>query len=381
MLRIDRETAARFLTAHHNLNQFCFEPTREGVHGLLRRLRCLQLDPLSPMGTSPDMVGMARIRGFKAGDWHRFLVPGLAFEHWAKERCLLPDHAFPYYRDFAPSVKWARMKTHKQRVPAEVIADVLAEVRERGPLAPKEFQDRGAVEPLDWSGWKGTGKMTTMALEILWTHCEVVVAGRRKREKVYDVPERAMKHVFDQPGGDFQRFALLERVEAAGLLNHNTGPHWSTIDKVRKSDLPHELAEEGLIVEVEIEGDKRRYWAPADFLERPVPETDQHMRILGPLDPFLWDRKLIQHVFGFEYIWEVYKPADQRRWGWYVCPLLHKGRLVGRLEGRIQDNCLQVHNLWSEPKTRINRTALKAALKRHTKACGAETFSLPDRVS
>ena len=57
---------------------------------------------------------------------------------------------------------------------------------------------------------------------------------------------------------------------------------------------------------------------------------DDRVRILGPLDPLLWDRNLVHHVFDFEYVWEVYKPAHQRRWGWYVCPLLQRDRLIGR---------------------------------------------------
>lgn len=376
-LRVSRAEAAAVLVGHHHLHRFGFGADREGLAALLRRLRCLQLDPLSPMGTSPDMVAIARVQKYKVGDWYKKLLPGAAFEHWAKERCLLPAEAFPYYRDYAPATKWLRLNTHLKRCPPSCIDAVYRQIEADGPLSPSQLMNLGEVEPLDWSGWKGTGKMATMAAEILWTQARIVVVGKNGREKIYDVPQRALSHVYDQAGGDYERWATLQRVEAAGLLFHGSGPHWSTLDRVRTSDLPHQLAEEGLIQEVAIEDGKRRYWAPADLFERPREETDNHMRILGPLDPFLWDRKLIDDVFGFEYIWEVYKPKEKRRWGWYVCPLLHRGKLVGRLEGRVRDGVLVVENLWPENGVRLNKTALKGALSRQAGACGASSYRLP----
>jgi len=105
----------------------------------------------------------------------------------------------------------------------------------------------------------------------------------------------------------------------------------------RANPLPDQLVDEGVLEQIQIVGSRRTYLAPAGFLDRPRQRDDGRLRILGPLDPLLWDRKLVACIFGFEYIWEVYKPANLRRWGWYVCPLLHRGKLVGRLAGRVRD--------------------------------------------
>ncbi|RME27505.1 MAG: hypothetical protein D6798_04380, partial [Deltaproteobacteria bacterium] len=86
------------------------------------------------------------------------------------------------------------------------------------------------------------------------------------------------------------------------------------------------------------------------------------LRILGPLDPLLWDRRLVSEVFGFEYVWEVYKPASKRRWGWYVVPLLHRGRLVGRMEAHTTAGRVVIDRLWPEDGARIDRQALDAAI-------------------
>lgn len=381
-MEITPEQARCFMVGHHRLTGFHYAADTAGLSALLRDLRCIQLDPLQPLGTSPDLVAQARCHDYRMGDLFRLLMPGAAFEHYAKERCLLPRTAYPYYRSYAVDAMWARLGSwyHKSmlKVPLQVQQAVLAELAERGPLTPSQMADHGAVVPSDWSGWKGTAKATTLALELLWARCEAVVCGRNGREKLYDVPERALGLRSDAGQPDFARWALLERVEAAGLLPLNMGPHWSMIEDVR-AGLPEQLVEERLLEEVTVAGFKGRFLAPVDFLARTYPACDDALRILGPLDPLLWYRPLVQHIFGFEYIWEVYKPADQRRWGWYVCPLLHRGQFVGRLEGHVEDRRLVIDTVWREQGRELEKAALEAALKRHVEALGCRRFTLPKR--
>jgi len=341
-----------------------------GARSLLSTLRCIQLDPLDPMGTNADLVALARVDGIGRGDVYRHLLPRHAFEHFAKERCLLPASAFPQYRERAAETPWWRSSERMRRLPPSLVEDVLAEVRSRGPVATADLAERGRVRPLDWHGWKGTAKSASMALEVLWTQCRIVVCGRGPRGKIYDVPERALPHVHDLPAVQFEPWSLLERVEAAGLLARAGGPCWSMLSAVRTSSLPDELIASGQLEDVLVEGSSRPYLAPAGFRDRRFPRDDGRMRILGPLDPLLWDRKLVEQVFRFDYVWEVYKPEHQRRWGWYVCPLLHRGRLVGRIEARAADGALKVQELWPEPGVTFDRPALGAALTRHATACG-----------
>jgi uncharacterized protein YcaQ len=292
------------------------------------------------------------------------------------------------YRHHAAEAPWWRHEERVNRLPTALIAEVLHEIRERGPLSPAQLTDRGNVLPLDWGGWKGTGKAHSMAIEVLWTRCDIVVCGREGNTKLYDVPERALKKVAgrgsrvghgsrdSQVATDFHRWALLERVEAAGLLSRSGGATWSMLSEARKARIPEQLIEEGLLEEVVIEGSKRPYLAPAGFRRRSFPPPDGRIRILGPLDPLLWDRPLVKHVFGFEYVWEVYKPAHQRRWGWYVCPLLQGDRFVGRLEG-VTDRVLRIRKLWREKDATIDDDALDETLARHAASCGVRRVVRP----
>ncbi|NTX65410.1 winged helix DNA-binding domain-containing protein [Myxococcus sp. CA051A] len=372
------DEARRYLVGHLGLARPLFPPGARGVRALLKSLRCIQLDPLDVIGTNADLVALARVEGIARGDVYRHLLPGHAFEHFAKERCLLPASAFPYYRERAAQAPWWRLEERLKRIPEPVLHAVLDEVTQRGPSSSRELKDHGAVVPIDWSGWKGTARATAMALEVLWTRCQVVVCGRGPGGKVYDVPGRALPRMADaRVKHTFERWALSERVEAAGLLSRASGPHWSMLSDVRTSALPDTLVAEGLLEEVTVPGSPRRYLAPSGFREREFPEPDARMRILGPLDPVLWDRGLVSVAFGFDYIWEVYKPAAQRQWGWYVCPLLHRGQLVGRLEARVREGVLQVDNLWREKGVKLDDAALDEALARHAVACGAEVARRP----
>ncbi|HEX2834178.1 MAG TPA: winged helix DNA-binding domain-containing protein [Thermoanaerobaculia bacterium] len=348
-----------------------------GTRKVLQRLRCIQLDPLDVIGTNADLVVMARVDDVRRGDVWRHLFPRHAFEHFAKERCILPARAFAWYREqgHAAQTPWWRHGERESRVPKALVDSVLQEIRERGPLTARALTDHGSVAPIDWSGWTGTSKATSMALEILWTRCDIVVAGRTEsREKLYDIPSRALGDV-GSADLDFATWALLERVEAAGLLTRAGGSMWSMLSNVRTSPLVDALLEKRALVEVQIEGSSRRYLAKPSFLKQRKPAFDDRVRILGPLDPLLWDRELVRHVFEFEYVWEVYKPARQRKWGWYVCPLLHRDRLIGRIDARIENETLIVRKVWREEG--CEEIAIDDALQRHAIACGAKKVKMP----
>ena len=392
-LRLSAAEARSWLVGHHGLRSLEHPPGAAGVRALLRRLRCIQLDPLDPLGTNADLVALARVDGIARGDVYRHLLPGHAFEHFAKERCLLPPDAFPWYRaELMVEAPWWSHHERLRRLPAGVVEAVLEEVRARGPIAAEALEDRGRVEPLDWSGWKGTPRAVKMALEVLWARCDVVVCGRTARGgKLYDVPERALPgvarrdpHPARRPAAArveaCRRWAALERVEAAGLLSTAGSAAWSTLDPARRAGVGAALLEEGLVEEVQVEGSTRTFLAPRGFRERRHAPADGRLRLLGPLDPLLWDRGLVKAAFGFDYSWEVYRPAALRTFGWYVCPLLAGDELVGRLDGAVDGRALRIREVWAEPGGLLDAGALRACLERHAAACGAAGVVMPRRI-
>jgi uncharacterized protein YcaQ len=387
---LSREEARAYLVAHLGLARPRRERGARGVRAMLDDLACVQIDPLDPMGTNADLVALARVDGIARGDVFDHTLPGYAFEHWAKERCLLPAPAFAHYRTRVANgdggvveTPWWRTSDRAARLPAGVLEAVRDEIAARGPVAASALSDRGRVQPFDWAGWRGTAKAASMAIEVLWTRCEIVVAARRGREKLWALPACALPDHHDaMADGEFDRWAIAERVRAAGLLPQGGGAAWSTtLRAARSSGVVDEMLGNGTLEEVVVDRTPtRRLLAPRGAVEQKRPTADDRMRILGPLDPLLWDRDLVRTVFGFEYLWEVYKPATERRWGWYVVPLLHRGRLVGRLEGRVIGTTLAIARVWRERSADFDEDALDAALERHAVACGCNAVRRASRA-
>ncbi len=369
MIQLTPDRARRLLLTHLHLRQDVEGTGEDGCRQVLRHLRMVQLDPLDRIGTNADLVAAARVSQVRKGQIYSALLPGHAFEHFAKERCLLPSEAFPAWRDHAAESPWWRQTQRMKRVDPTLVADVLAEVTARGPVTPAELADRGRVEPLDWSGWKGTSKAATMAIRVLWTRCQVVVTARRGRQKVYDIPSRCLpQYAAAHAPEDAQLWQLQERIRAAGLMPRGVGPWWGGLRAVRDTRLKGWL-EDGTIVAVGLPGTRKVWLTLPELLDTREVDDDGRMRILGPLDPLLWDRDLVRRCFDFTYLWEVYKPAAKRKWGYYVCPLLHQGQLVGRIEARIIDGRWVTEQVWDERG--IDPAAFQRAVERHARVLGA----------
>ena len=360
MIELDPAFLRGRLFAWHKLNRPWTEQGDAGAQSLLRAMRCIQLDPLEPIASNADLVAHARVDGLKRGQVYDALLPGHAFEHFAKERCLIDQSRFGSYRAQAQLLPWWRTSKQHKQISEELLLAVLAEVRERGPILSKDLADQGQVNPVDWSGWKSTSKAASMALAVLWRRCEVVVSGRTRAGKLWSVPTAAQ---LAQPAGDFYEEGVLNRLRAIGMLQRSDGPQWSILSPARKTDVVPRLIAQGRAVEVRFPGSRKSWLAHPDLLTMEAPIFDDRMRLLGPLDPMIWDRSLVERVYGFEYLWEVYKPAVKRRWGWYVCPLVHQGRFVGRVQAKRGEQGIEVQRLWKEDPD-FDAGAWRACLQR-----------------
>lgn len=348
-----------------------------GVLAVLDALQWIQLDPIDRVGQNADLVVGARVDGVVRGDVHR-CVRGRSFEHFAKERCIIHARHFAHYRHQAVATPWWRNTERMEKVPTGLVDLVWAEVRERGPLAAESLEIRGRVEAMDWAGWKGTSRVEVLALELLWARCDVVVSGRDERgRRLYDIAERAlpMEAAAPKPAGSFAEAMVEARVRSAGLLSRAGGPQWSMLAAARTDGTVERLLAAGRIAEVKV--GRRPYLVLPVFLRLDpaavFATTQGRSAVLGPLDPLIWDRALVLEVFDFEYIWEIYKPAPQRRWGYYVCPVLVNGTLTSRVEARRQGDALLVEKRWgnAEPAGWDRAMARLAALNGATRVDAA----------
>ncbi len=373
MLNLNKEDARRLLANYH------FTPT--DVPGVFDRLGSVQYDPLKPVGRNHDLVLGARAPDYKVDDWEKAAYQDrLIYDAWDKQACLVPVSDWPhrrlYHAHFYP--RWSQRVLGPH---AEAVAATLSELRERGPLSSLEFSDQAHVD--DWRGsWYGP-KLVKHILRALWDTGQIVTHHRVAGRHYYSLPEEVIPEAYLQTfhtDEESLRWLILRRHQTTGLLRPNADAAlWSLpIKSAERKTLLADLVDEGALVKVGVEG--MAFHALPEtlsWLERPPPPR---MMFLAPLDSLLWDRKAVGHLFDFNYVWEVYKPAAQRTWGYYVLPVFYGDRFVARLDSRLVGKTWHLYAWWWEEGVTPDAEtlgALRAAVRAFLRYLGAEEVNLP----
>ncbi|HET9242068.1 MAG TPA: crosslink repair DNA glycosylase YcaQ family protein [Gaiella sp.] len=302
--------------------------TRE-VEAAIRRLSCVQLDSISTVERSHRITLGCRVGAYPRDSVSRLLAAGRLVEYWAHEACLLPSEDWPLFRPAMESGgrRWygAVDETHPH-----LREHVLEEIRARGPLGSRHFD--GAARKGEMWGWKPAKRM----LELLWNHGELVVAGRQGFQRLYDLPERVLPAsilVAPTPTDEERlRTLALRAVRARGVLTERAiVEHWRLKGGTARIRGPVEsLVGDGFLERHAVDDGGPAVLVPAGTaFDRPAPATAV---LLSPFENLLWDRPFARRLFGFDHLIEVYKPAPQRRFGYYVLPFLWRDRIVGRAD-------------------------------------------------
>ncbi|MEZ4606996.1 MAG: crosslink repair DNA glycosylase YcaQ family protein [Deinococcales bacterium] len=325
--------------------------SQQNLQSCFEHLGSVQFDPLKPLGCNHDLVLQARVEGYRVDDWQKLAYQDrFVYDAWDKQASLVLMQDWPFrriYHDWhRPGWEGKVLKVH-----ARAVQEVLAELKDRGPLASQDFNYQEHIEA--WEGsWYGP-KLVKNILRALWHTGEILTHHRRKGKHVYDlceniVPSELLKQ--EKPSAEEAcRWLILKRHQATGLLSPKASPEvWSLyIAAKERQKLIEGLVADGELLAIEIEGE--RYHARPDFLSYLDKALETKARLLAPLDPLLWDRKAVLKLFNFDYIWEVYKPEKDRKWGYYVLPILYQDRFVARLDSRLKDGIWQMYQWhWEE---------------------------------
>jgi uncharacterized protein len=335
--------------------------------GAFHRLRSVQFDPLAPVGSNHDLVLQARVPGYRIGDWQELAYRDrLIYDGWDKQASLVLMESWPVRRIYH---KWHRgyfdriFREHRHAPKA-----VLAELQEKGPLLPREFQFQERKD--EWKGsWFGPN-LTKQTLRALWHSGQVLTHSRRGQHHVYDLAERLVPPELygtrKIPDARAIETLLEWRFQAMGLIR--PAPNWEVwsmpIKAAERNAAISRLRERRKLIPLDIEG-QPALAAPA-FLKALGQPVEPVVRFIAPLDQFMWDREMIAYLFGFEYLWEVYVPEPKRRWGYYVLPVLYGDRLVARMEAWARKGVLEIR-VWhweaGHPEGIEFREALAKAFK------------------
>ncbi|MFF2653847.1 winged helix-turn-helix domain-containing protein [Streptomyces sp. NPDC058045] len=301
---------------------------RAGVRGVLRHLGAVQLDTISVLARSHELVPYARLgpvgrRTVENAYWTPAEGgPPHSFEYWSHAACILPIEEWPH---FAFRRRAYRARPHwNHHLPDGAYQQVLAQLQSEGPLTATELG--GAKNGGPWWDWSAA----KVAVERALMYGEVVCTTRRGWKRVYDLAERAIPTGLLHDGLD-DRECLRRLVAQAGrALGVGTRSDIADYHRLKAEQFDTVIADSGL-VPVHVAGWSRPAWADPAALET-EPRGRHRTTLLSPFDSLVWERARTERIFGFTHRLEAYVPRPRRVHGYFAMPVLTGGRLVGRVD-------------------------------------------------
>jgi uncharacterized protein YcaQ len=346
----------------------------------MRAMEDLQLDPLVVVARAHDLMLHSRVVDYAIGDWATLTYGRREFFEWGGWLAVRPMEELPYFR-----VVMRRERDHGhwrdvQEEHAAAIQDVLAVLRERGEVSNRDFAMHARRRIDDYRGRKDSA----LALHYLWRIGEVMVTRRERFERVYALTEAVApaEALRDVDAEEADEILLRKQIAADGLtrLSGLSGLLRRPVPSVELAERRARWLADGDAIEVRVEGwraTQLAVGADAGLIEAleggRIPKdwapltttTDEEASFLSPLDP-VSARGRAKPLFGFDYVWEVYKPAELRSFGYYTMPILWGDRLVGRFDPKLDrsTNTLVINGLWLEDRALARDAAFGEALER-----------------
>ena len=378
MLTLTRGQAARFILRKQGLlGRYRFEG-KEGALAYVRQAGCIQYDPVDVCGRNAELTLHARVKGFAKETLADLLYRDrLLVDYSDKELSIWPREDWPYFSAYRE-----RSKAHGASFAGipELEAQAVAYIREHGPVSSDTLPIGGTVywhSSMHWSGnWHSQSPAARSVLEQLYTDGVLLIHHKSGSRKFYDLADRYFpKELLDAPNpcpdeASFLQWRVRRRIGAVGLLWNRRSDAWLGLrmSNDQRAQAFEALEKAGSVTPVQVEGIRFPLYLRSEDL--PLLEdilagaADEKPRLefLAPLDPMLWDRKLLEALWDYAYSWEIYTPAEKRKYGYYVLPMLHGDRFVGRIEAVAErkTGTLAVRNVWFEDGVRRTKKLAQA---------------------
>jgi hypothetical protein len=359
----------------------------------------LQLDPLQIVARSQDITLHSRVLDYRPGLWEELTYRKRKFFDWGGWLAVRPMDELPHWRvvmrrwrDGEPDTD---PRVHKMgHEHAAAIAEMRALLRERGTLSNRDFDMAARTRTQSYRGRKDSA----LALYYLWMTGEVMTHHRENFERVYALTGAVAPAdlIRESEEAEADRFLIEKEISFFGLsrLQRTADAFFRGVPFRSAKPIREALLAEGKLVEVRVEGLKDVHYAlrrDAKLLGAlsagRVPKawkplettTTEEVVFLAPLDPVI-ARGRAKILFGLEYVWEVYKPVHQRKFGYYTLPVLWGDRPVARFDSKLDrtTNTFVILGLWLED-ARLGRDeafaqALAGGFSRFVAFLGARTI-------
>jgi hypothetical protein len=331
-------------------------PTADAIVDLVTALGYVQIDTLHVVNRAHDVTLWARFGSYDLNNFHKLIYTGgerRLYEGWGHAASIIPLEHYRYHRwRISPGYReWLNKNGNR-----ELVNQTLERIRSEGGLRVADFDYKGTQRSL-WYDWKPP----KMALEVLFAYGDLMVSDRVNFQRVYDVRERVLPEWVDATPvtpDDGRRFCLEQAAKALAVFEPRNLTWYAYMMATPARTIVKALIEEGVLIK--IQGDSmngvRTWMVHRDSLPLLKRAADGDLKaerttFLAPFDSLFWAGKRDQDLWGFKQLLECYKRADDRVYGYFCFPILHKDRLVGRFDPKLdrKSGVLYLHALYLEP--------------------------------
>lgn len=384
--------ARRLFLARHALTEPPTGPASGAdLAGLINRIGFVQVDSINTVERAHHMILWSRRQSYRPEALKPLLERDRSlWEHWTHDASILPAPLYPFWQHrFARDAE----RLHKNwrnwfRDGYEAQFDtILRRIEDEGPVTSSDVGEGEARGKGGWWDWHPS----KTALEWLWRTGRLAITRREGFQKVYDLAERVIPEAYRGPLPDeaaLVDWACSSALDRLGFADPgDLRDYWRAINPDEARAWAKAALADGRVIAVEVEGADgrlRKVLARPDVLElaATAPEPAGRVRILSPFDPALRDRDRAEFLFGFHYRIEVFLPEAQRKYGYYVFPVLEADRLIGRIDVKAfrDADTLRIRAFWPEAGVKPGlgrRQRLEAELDRMARfaGCGRVEFA------
>lgn len=370
--------ARRFLLLHHFLLPPRQLEGKAAILQIIRHLGCIQYDPVDLVGRNPDLALQARVKDYRPDMLQCLLYKERRLmDGWDKMASIFPVEDYPCFTRHRLEMLrqyGSPEEINPRHQGMKLAPQVLAELRQRGPLCSLDFDYDERVA--GW--WSLNTRLVKLCLDVLSLMQVIGIHHRVRTRRYFDLIERLLPAEIVSALDPFATLEeyhdwhVLRRIGGLGLALAGSGESWGGITHTKTAERNaalRRLTDRGDVLPVAVEGlnGKTFFLRTADLSEleqaQQPPDEPPQCSLLPPLDNLLWQRVLLRLIFGFDYMWEVYKKPEDLRYGRYVLPVLYGERFVARLEPAHdrKRRTFAIKNLWWEADV-IPDAALRAAL-------------------
>jgi len=390
--------ARRLAITKQHLHEEAEQPQMLDV---VRDLGCLQLDPTNAVAKSHLLVLWSRLGAYDQAALDSLLWEDRSlFEYWAHAASIVLTEDYPIHKYWmrvygTNEGAWGQRMAEWSETNAQLHDHILDEIRQQGALPSKVFEDKSEAA---WqsSGWTGNRNVSQM-LGYLWEKGQIMVASRKGGHRYWDLTERVLPTwtpLDDLSAYEFTYRAAQRAVRALGVattrqvIQHFTRSRYHDLPKVM-----NDLVKDGLLEPVQItDGDS--IWSDNWYIhQQDIPLLEQiqlgdwvgRTTLLSPFDNLICDRDRTKKMFGFDFKLEIYVPKAKREYGYYVLPILHEDKLIGRIDPLMnrKQGILEIQAVYAErdaPKSRKVAQAIAASIESLAGFLGAATINYTDKV-